>query len=382
MEKNRKIAVIGTRGIPATYGGIEKHCEDLYSVLCKEGYDITVYSRSYYTDNIKEYKGIKIKRIPVINIKGFETFIHSFISTVIATFSDADIIHFHAQGPALFSFIPAIFSPNKLIAFTCHGIDWQRDKWNFIARNVIKLGEKASAVFPHVKIGVSSYLADYYRQKYSVNMGKVFNGVLPQPEIPLNKLKEKFNLEEKDYFLFVGRLVPEKAPDILIEAFKGLDTDKKLVIVGGSASTDDYNSCLIESAKDDKRIIFTDYLYGEDLQEAYSNAIGYITASKLEGLPITVLEAMSYRLPCLMSDIEPHNEILEIDKTAFISFTTNDKEACTAAMKEFLNRSADDIEQMGVKAQEIVKTHFSWHEAAKKTSELYQSDPQEVYSKA
>lgn len=372
MEKKKKIAVIGTRGIPATYGGIEKHCEELYSILSRIGYDVTVYSRNYYTDNdLQEHRGIIIKKIPVINIKGFETFIHSFVSTIHATFSDADILHFHAQGPALFSFLPAMFAPKKIIGFTCHGIDWKRDKWSFLARNVIKLGEKASVLFPHVKIGVSGSLSDHYRRNYGIELEKVVNGVEIKPNIILNRTKEKFGVSNKNYFIFVGRLVPEKAPDILIKAFMKLKTDKKLLIVGGSAYTDDYVSGLMKLAQNDERIIFTDYVYGEELQELYSNASAYITASKLEGLPITVLEAMSYSLPCIMSDIPPHNEIYNLDKQAFISFKDQDEEACLGGMEAFLQKTDEEIKYMGERAQNVVKKNFSWEEVASKTDLLY-----------
>jgi len=365
-----KIAVIGARGLPATYGGIEKHCEELFSGLARKGHEITVYSRNYYT-NYNEYNGIKIKKINVPNIVGFETLIYSFIAVLYATFSDVNIIHFHAQGPTLFSFIPKLLAPQKKLVFTCHGIDWQRDKWNFIAKTIIKLGEKASATFPHVRIGVSQSLIDYYRDKYNVPVQKVYNGINIQSKLSLNKLKGKFNLEENEYFLFVGRLVPEKAPDILIKAFKNLQTAKKLVIVGDSAGTNDYVAYLKDLAKDDKRIIFTSYLYGEDLIEIFSNSLAYLSASRLEGLPITVLEAMSFSKPLILSDICPHLEPIAYDKNCAITFKTDNIQDCTGKIQYFLAKSQKEIEKMGKISHKIVSQHFIWDNIINKVEELY-----------
>lgn len=368
--KNKKTAVIGVRGIPATYGGIEKHCEMLYPIMAENGFDITVYARTYYCENnISEYKGVKIKRIPVLNIKGFEAFVHSFMATIAATFSDADILHFHAQGPALFSFIPRLFAPAKKIVFTCHGIDKDRDKWGKLGKFIITLGETASAKFPHARIGVSQGLTDYYQTKYKVPMTTVYNGVSIEEPLELNNAK-RFNIEPNNYFMFVGRLVPEKAPDILIEAFKKVDTDKKLLIVGDSAGTDDYVKKLKELADGDERIIFTSYVYGDELREIYSNAFAYISASRLEGLPLTVLEAMSFALPVVLSDIPPHTEILNQGFYIENSFKVNDIEACKKAIEKISELSYDKISEMKKSSKQSVKDAFDWEKVASGTTEV------------
>lgn len=381
MKKNEtknekiKIAVIGTRGLPATYGGVEKACEELYSKFTENNYQVVLYARNYYTTKgKKEYRGIKLKTIPIINIKGLETFFHSFISTIMATFSDATVIHFHAQGPALFSFIPRLIAPNKLVVFTCHGIDWQRDKWSGIAKFVIKLGEKASALFPHVKIGVSQYLTDYYSQKYGIKMHTIPNGINISAPVEIKHINSNFGLNKKDYFLFVGRLVPEKAIDDLIKAFKLTKTDKKLVIAGGSAGTDDYVKELKNLAKDDKRIIFTSFVYGETLAELYSNAIAYVSASKLEGLPLTLLEAMSYKLPVILSNIEPHTEPLAYEPKAGMTFPVSNIEACKNAIETFLALEPDEQSAMGLDAKTTVIEHYNWQNAYLTTLSAYKQD--------
>lgn len=369
-----KIAVIGARGLPATYGGVEKACEELYSRFAKNGYEIILYGRKYYSkNNQKDYRGIKLINLFVPNIKGFETLYHSFISTVHATFSDADIIHFHAQGPTIFSWIPRIFAPKKLVGFTCHGIDWQRDKWSRIARLVIKLGEFASAKFPHFRIGVSQYLVDYYKQKYDVGLYRIYNGIDLIPSVPIKSINSEFGLYEKDYFIFVGRLVPEKAPDILIKAFKQLKTDKKLAIIGGSAGTDDYLTYLKELSKDDERVIFTSYAYGETLHELFSNAVAYVSASKLEGLPITMLEAMSFSLPVILSDIGPHLEPLSYNNKAGITFSVNNIDACKTALEQFLCLSVEEQKNMGQVARNTVIQNFEWDEVYKQTLLVYKN---------
>jgi len=365
-----KIAVIGARGLPASYSGVETHCEGLYLGLIEKGYEVILYSRENYSA-YKNYKGIKIKSIRMISIKGFDTFICSLISTIQATFSDADIIHFHAQGPAIFSWIPRLLAPKKIIGFTCHGIDWQRDKWGFLAKLTIKLGEVASARFPHFKIAVSQYLVDYYDKKYNVKLKRIFNGIEIQPSLPLTTTKAKYNLNENEYFLFVARLVPEKAVETLIKAIKTLKTDKKLVLVGDSSNTDDYVAYLKSLAENDERIIFTSYVYGDELNELYSNAYAYISASKLEGLPITLLEAMSFARPVILSDIGPHVETLECDNSAGKLFEVNDLSGCAKAMESMLKLSDIELEKMGLAAKNIVLKHFQWQNVIEQTDKLY-----------
>lgn len=372
-DKKLKIAVIGTRGIPATYGGVEKHCEEIYSRLVKEGCDITIYSRSYYNQSkISDFKGVKIKTIPILNIKGFESLIHSFISTILATFSDVDIIHFHSQGPSICAWIPRLFSPKKKVGFTCHGIDWKRDKWNIFAREIIKAGEFFSARSTHFRIAVSQYIVDYYKETFNVDMDKIYNGVNCNSFLPLKINKDKFAISEKNYIIFVGRLVPEKAPDILIKAVKNMNTDIKLLMVGGSAGTDSYVEELKTIANGHENIVFTSYMYDEELQELYSNALAYVSTSKLEGLPLTALEAMSYSLPVLLSNIEPHKEIYSIDNSIGYLFDVNSVEECQKTIETFLTLSEEEYKKMGRKANSVVKKVFNWDIIVKKTKKVYE----------
>lgn len=373
--KKIKVAVVGTRGVPASYGGIEKHCEDLYSLLADLGYEITIYGRSNeFVIEKDRHKGINTQNIPAFNLKGFDTFAHSFASTLLASFSDADIIHFHAQGPAIFSWIPRILAPSKKIGFTCHGIDWQRDKWNKFSKFVIKLGEIASSAFPHLQIAVSQDLANYYRNTYQKSFHFIPNGVNITPFSGFSSVNKSFDIEIQSYFLFVGRLVPEKAPDTLIKAFKEIKTSKKLVIVGGSAGTNTYVNELKELARGDNRIIFTSYLYGKDLLEVYANSMAYISASRLEGHPITLLEAMSFSKPVLLSNIEPHLETVNLatQSSGFV-FEVNNIQDCKQKIEKFLSLSKEEVEKMGESSKEIVKSHFNWEKIVHKTDKAIKS---------
>ncbi|EKE02904.1 MAG: Glycosyl transferase, group 1 [uncultured bacterium] len=367
-----KIAVVGSRGVPATFGGIEKHCEEIYSRLVKIGHAVTIYARKGYIDeSIKEYKGIEIKPLWTFKSKHLEATFHTFWALLHAVFSDADIIHFHAQGPCLFAWLPKLLAPDKKLIFTCHGIDWQRNKWNPLASGIIRLGEIFSATLFDTQITVSQALEMYYRNKYNINSITIINGVTITHTKEPEEIKEKFGLEEKEYLLFVGRLVPEKAPHKLIEAFRQIHTDKKLVIVGDSASTDDYVAHLKNLAKGDDRIIFTSYLYGEALREIYSNAYLYVSTSELEGLPLTLLEAMSYGIPTLSSPIAPHVEVIGNNEDFGYLFKSEKLSDIKEKLEQLLNQPALNLIRMGLKGQDRIRIQHNWDTIAKKLEIAY-----------
>lgn len=367
-----KISVIGIRGIPATYGGIEKHCEEIYTRLAQKGHKITVYARkNYLNQDIKEYKGIKIKNLWTFNIKGIETSFHTLLSCLMEVFNDSDIIHFHAQGPCAFAWIPKIFNPWKQLVFTCHGIDWQRDKWNKLAKEVIRYGEKLSGTIFDSQIMVSQTLQNYYKENYQNTNPVVITNGTNLPEIKnTSEVLKKFNLKEDGYMVFVGRLVPEKAPHTLIEAYKKVKTDKKLVIVGDSASTDEYVNKLKELAKDDERIVFTSYLYGDDLAEIYSKSYLYVSTSELEGLPLTLLEAMSYEVTPLVSSIPPHIEVIENEEYGYL-FESFDIENMANKLKKVLNLPSEEVKNKGKLARKKIQRVHNWENVTQKLEMVY-----------
>jgi glycosyltransferase involved in cell wall biosynthesis len=368
-----KVAIIGAKNFPANYGGIETACENLYKRLAKKQMKVLFFCRSekFKFEKIN-YNGLKVINFPVLELPGIATFLHCFIATVLATFSDATIIHFHAQGPAVFALIPKLLAPRKKIVFTCHGIDWQREKWGRLAKAIIKIGEVHSVKYTDCQIMVSESLTRHYQSTYGINPYTLSNGVNKLEVRKLDYLKSKFGLEKNRYLLFIGRLVPEKAPDILIEAYSKIKTDIKLVIVGDCSENPKYKQYLEKLASKNSNIIFTSQLRGKNIPEVYSNALAYVSASKLEGNPITALEAMSYALPLIVSDIAPHKEILSLYKNPHeFCFKANSVAACRTMLDKVLETPLERIQQLGEESLQLVEQHFNWDTIADKTQYIY-----------
>ena len=367
------IAVTGFRGVPATYGGIEQQCEKVYSRLAARGYRITILARrNYVPAGIRSYKGMQIKPLPTSRKKGLEAFLHTFLAVLYILKLNPDIIHFYAQGPALFSWLPRLLRPRMRIFFTCQGLDWQRKKWSRLASAIIYLGELASVRFPHCRIVVSRQIQTYYRQRHKTRTHYVPNGVDPAPEtakvLPPD-LQKRLGIEPQRYFVTVGRLVPEKRWEDIVKAYVRRPFRAKLVIVGDSSATDGYVQGLKRLAGDNPSVIFTGYQYGAALAALFANARAFITASELEGLPLTLLEALSFGLPCIVSDIAPHREILQ-HIPAFIYPTGNISELAQQ-LSRLDGMSARRREAIGRQARAMVAEKFSWDDVAGRIGHLY-----------
>lgn len=306
-----KIAMIGHKRIPSREGGVEIVVNELSSRMVELGHDIIAYNRkcdSVYT--MKNYKGIKIIWVPTINRKNLDAFIYSFLATVHALFGKYDVIHYHALGPSVMLVIPHLLGI-KTVA-TIHGLDWQRAKWGGFGSWYLKLGEKIIAKYADEIIVLSKNVQKYIKKTYNRDTNYICNGVNRPIKKEVKNIKIKYNLDKNGYILFLARIVPEKGLHYLIEAFKKIDTGKKLVIAGGSSNTNDYFEKIVDMVKDDKRIIMTGFVQGEELEELYTNTILYVLPSDIEGMPISLLEAMSYDCPCLVSDIEENKEIVKV----------------------------------------------------------------------
>ena len=360
-----KIAMLGTKGIPATWGGIELHVEQLAIRYAEMGHDVTVYCRPYYTTtDEKFYKGIRLKKLPSLKSKNLDAISHTFIATLHALFEDYDIVHYHAIGPATMSFLPRFFGKKTVV--TVHGLDWEREKWGRGAKTYLKFGERAAVMFPHATIAVSKYLKGFLEEKYNRPVNYIPSAVLDPVELPPNEIKS-FGLQGGDYYLFVARLVPEKGAHYPLDAFKNLRTDKKLVIAGGSSHSDDYVKSIEEMAGD--RVIFTGYVYGDTLRELYTNAYCYVHPSTMEGMPITLLEAIAFGKCVVASDIPP---CLEAIKDAGIVFENKNVEDLTRALREAENDPTMAAE-LGRKARAMGVEEYSYDSIAAKTVELYSS---------
>ena len=301
-KKNKdklRIAMLGHKRIPSREGGVEIVVEELCTRMVNKGHKVTCYNRGghhvsgkeFDSAKIKNYKGINLKTVPTINCKGLAAMSASVFAGIKASMGRYDIVHFHAEGPCAMLWLPKLFG--KRCIATIHGLDHQRAKWGKLASTYIMMGEKCAVKHADEIIVLSKGVQDYFRDTYGRETKFIPNGVnrpiVREPQI----IKAKFGLEKDDYILFLGRLVPEKGLKYLVEAFKKVKTDKKLVIAGGSSDTDEFANELRQMAKDDDRIIFTGFVQGEELDELYSNAYVYTLPSDLEGMPLSLLEAMS-----------------------------------------------------------------------------------------
>jgi glycosyltransferase involved in cell wall biosynthesis len=365
-----EIAVTGIRGVPATWGGIEHHCENLYSRLTEKGYRITVYARNYYVPkDISEYKGLKIKRLPTLNLKYTDALLHTLFSVIHILLKNPDIIHIHGIGPCFFSWLPRNFRPRMKVFFTCHGLDWQRKKWPWWASRLIYLGELCAIFFAQYRIVVSKELQKYFDSQHGIKTAYIPNGITAIPPREPSMIK-KWELTTREYFLCVGRIVPEKRLEDVVKAYLLKPRRYRLVIVGDNAAAGQYMKDLIKKAGKTPSVIFTGYQFGPVLEELFSNARAYITASELEGLPITILEALSYGVLCITSDIGPHRELTET--LPGLSFSVGDVHAIAKCIDNVETMTKTQLDDFKKKAIAMVSENFNWNAACGEHDRLYQ----------
>ena len=379
MKENTslKVAMIGHKRIPSREGGIEIVVEELSIRMAKKGIEVTCYNRkgkhaldkSQKVNHIKEYKGVKLKSVLTIDMKGLAAMTSSFFGAIKILFSKNNIVHFHAEGPCAMIPIIKFFSKKKIIV-TIHGLDWQRAKWGGFATKYIKFGEKMAAKYADEIIVLSENVKKYFKDTYNRETNFIPNGVNKQDIKDVVIIKDKFDLAKDSYILFLGRLVPEKGIHYLIEAYNKINTDKKLVIAGGSSDTDTYFNELKEKAKDNTNIIFTGFVQGEELEELYSNAYIYVLPSDLEGMPLSLLEAMSYKNCCLTSDIPECKTVMDDNGVTFKKSDVND-------LKEKLQYLVDNVDKVNKyrsEAQEYILKKYNWDDVVDKTIELYKKE--------
>lgn len=373
-KEKLNICMLGHKRVPSREGGIEIVVEELSTRMVALGHEVTCYNRGGHHVSGQEfddkkrmkYRGIKLKTVPTINLKGIAAMSSSFFAAIMATFGKFDVVHFHAEGPCAMLWLPKLFG--KRCVATIHGLDHQRAKWGKLASTYIMLGEKCAAKFADEIIVLSGGVQKYFKDTYNRETKFIPNGV-NRPEIrDVDLIRDKFGLEKDSYILFLGRLVPEKGIQYLIEAFKEVHTDKKLVIAGGSSDTDEFANELKEMASGDERIIFTGFVQGQLLDELYSNAYFYTLPSDLEGMPLSLLEAMSYGNCCLVSDIEECASVVE-DRA--VTFRKSD----VADLKNKLQMLCDNtklIFDYKEQAADFIFSKYDWDIVTEKTIELYQ----------
>ena len=369
-----KIAMIGHKRIPSREGGVEIVVEELSTRMAKKGHEVICYNRGgkhiagkEYNKKIKEYKGVKIKKVFTIDKKGLAAMTASFFATIKALFSKANVVHYHAEGPCAWMWIIKWFSKKKIVA-TIHGLDWQRAKWGGFATRYIKKGEKRAVKYADEIIVLSKNVQKYFKETYNRDTIFIPNGVNKPKIIKPNIISKKYNLNKDDYILYLGRIVPEKGIHYLIDAYLKINTDKKLVIAGGASDTSEYYNELKEKAKENKNIIFTGFVQGKELDELYSNAYIYCLPSDLEGMPLSLLEAMSYGNCCLTSDIDECSEVLEDKGITF-------KKSSVEDLKDKLETLINDeklVNKYKKNAQKFILNKYNWDEVVKRTIELYE----------
>ncbi len=369
-----KIVFVGQKGIPATFGGVEYHVDELSRSLVSAGSEVLVYVRSWYTrPGIQAAGGVRLCHVPTLRTKHLDASVHSLLCSLHALLQNADIIHYHGIGPALFSVIPRLFG--KRVVATVHRLDWQTEKWGACARALLRVGEWVSVRVPDRTIVVSEDLRRYFRARYGKETDHIPHGIrLPQARPP-NIIRERHGLQGRDYVLFMGRLVPEKRVDWLIRSFRELTLGDsrfsgiRLVIAGGSSSTDKYVETLGALSGDCTDLVYTGYVTGAEKEELLSNALALALPSYLEGFPIVLLEAKSYGICCLVSDIPPHREAIRsgIDGVLFDARHRSD---LTRKLKWLLSNPAR-AESLGRRAREEMSRRPSWHEVMGKTLALY-----------
>ena len=370
MKDRFTVSMFGQKRL-SREGGIEIVVKELCTRMARDGCQVTCYNRSGHHvsgaeyDNKIEYDGIRQKFVPTIERKGLAAVSSSFFAALYSAFGKYDVVHIHAEGPASMSFLPKLFG--KRVVVTIHGLDWQRAKWGGFATRFLKYGERNAAKYADEIIVLSKNVQNYFKENYGRDTVFIPNGV-ERPVIKNdNEINKKYGLKKNGYILFLGRIVPEKQVKLLIEAYKNLETDKKLVIAGGASHTSDYFNEVKECANGRDDIIFTDFVQGEVLEELYSNAYIYVLPSDLEGMPLSLLEAMSYSNCCLTSDIAECTEVC--DENA-VYFKKSDKEDLENKLR-FLLENENIVKEYKEKAQDYICKKYNWDDITEKTLSLY-----------
>lgn len=369
-----KIAVIGAKGLPPKQGGIEHHCAELYPRMVAQGHSVDLFARSSYNEmpwyEPYDYEGVRVIPLPCPGRRGLDAFASAALGAIAGRGDRYDILHFHALGPALFTALARSLAPAKIVV-TCHGLDWQRDKWGKLSSRLIRLGEQSAVRFADRLIVVSQDLQSYFLKTYGRETVYLRNAPARYAASdPTFATIQGMGLQPGRYLLFLGRLVPEKCPDLLIQAFQRLQpAGWKLVIAGGNSDTSPFTEHLLTLASGNPNILFTSELHGSRLAEVVRGAGLFVLPSNLEGLPLVLLEAMREGIPVLTSDIPVHREIVGSDRG--VLFRTGSLESCIHQLQRTLDRPEERGERAR-RAQQFIRTNYHWDDITAACLALYQ----------
>lgn len=375
MKNLRKlrIAMLGHKRIPSREGGVEIVVSELASGMAALGHSVTCYNRKghhvsgeeFDGERLAEYKGVKIKEVFTVQKGGLAAMTSSVFAALRAAFGRYDVVHFHAEGPCAMLWLPKLFG-KKCVA-TIHGLDHQRAKWGKFASRYILFGEKCAVKFADEIIVLSENVRQYFKETYNRETVFIPNGVNPADKKEAKEITAKFSLKKDEYILFLGRLVPEKGLERLVEAYKKIHTSKKLVFAGGSSDTAEFEAKLKAASADNGNVIFTGFVQGRVLEELFSNAYFYVLPSDVEGMPLSLLEAMSYGNCCLTSDIPECASVIGEYGCVFSRSVSDD----LADKMQQLCDNPETVNGFKQSAAEYICGKYNWNDVVLRTLELY-----------
>lgn len=360
--------MLGMRGIPSTYGGIEKSVEEISVRLAARGHRVVAYCRTTYCSlRPPEYGGVDLRYLPAIDTKHLEAITHSAVATAVALTRGYDVIHIHGTGPSLFA--PVARASRAKVVVSVQGLDYQRDKWGRAASLVLRAGAWTAAHSPDATIVVSRELEKHFEDVYGRDVIYVPNGVnLPHHAVDV----PPFDLEPERYFLFIGRLVPEKAIHLLLEGYRRTETDFPLIVAGLPSHSDSYARQLSALAARDGRVRLVGPVYGAQKQALLANAYAFCQPSRLEGLPIALLEALAYSRCAIASDLPEHLEVLGGSPADSFVFRTGDVGALATALRRALNEPAR-VAEAGRAGRSIAERKYQWDSIVDRIEDVYRS---------
>lgn len=354
--------MMGLKGVPCP-AGVETVVEEVGSRLVQRGHEVIVFVRPHYTPrDLKEYKGMRLINLPSIPTKNLDAITHSFLAVINSIGLKPDVVHIHSTGNSIYAFLPRWFGIPSVV--TSHGLDWQRAKWGRFARRYLQFTDRTTCSFPNATTAVSQRMQRYYEETYHHKVHYIPNGANRVQRLEPNEIL-KLGLKGNDYLFFASRLVPEKGCHYLIDAYKRLNTDKKLVIAGDGVLGDPYAEKLKKEAS--AKVIFLGFVRGVLLQELLSNAYLYLLPSEIEGLSAGLIEAMSYQNCVLVSNIEENREAIGNSGFTFENKSVNDLEE----KLDYLLNHPEVVDEQRVRCYENVHSRYDWEKVTSEYEQLY-----------
>jgi glycosyltransferase involved in cell wall biosynthesis len=360
-----RIAVTGLRGIPNVQGGIETHSQNLYPLIAREGHEIEVYARREFVDSASPYRWSGLRITPTWSPlhSGLEAIVHTVLTILIAAAKRPDLLHIHGIGPGLATPLARLLGIKVIV--TQHGRDYERDKWGWFARTLLKLGESMSMRFAHRMICVAQNDADRLNRKYRSTKALAIPNGAPRMDEPVQpQVIDELGLTTGRYILNVARIVPEKRQMDLIQAFEQADMPGwKLVFVGSAMHPSQYDRDFHAAVEGNPDVIAAGHRSGEALATLYGGAGMFVLPSVLEGLPVSILEALSFGLPCVLSDI-PANLEFELPESMYYPVGN------VAALEQKLTHAASGADDKKVLARSDatrLPDRFRWESVADAT---------------